>query len=52
MMNLTEEEQLLKEKKRQFDRTLSDECIYCGPSLAETIMIPFNNEVEKDSWRI
>lgn len=32
--SLTEDEQLLREKKQKFDRVLADECPWCGPSLA------------------
>ena len=50
--SLTEEEQQLREKKQRFDRSLADECLWCGPSLAETIMMPFSNEVERESWKV
>lgn len=40
------------EKKKEYEGLLARECVCCGPSLADTIMMPFCDERERESWRV
>jgi len=52
LLSLNRDEQEIKAKKAQFDELLAAECIYCGPSIVDTITMPFDDATIKNSWRI
>ncbi|EGR34772.1 vacuolar sorting protein, putative [Ichthyophthirius multifiliis] len=48
-----EEERQLEQSRNQFDTILANECIYCGPSIVESIFQPFEQDDDlKESWKI
>lgn len=52
LISLTKEEQEIKTRKEKFDELLAAECIYCGPSIVDTITMPFDDEKLRESWKI
>ncbi len=51
-MSVEKEEAELRNLKNQIDSILAAECLYCGPSIVDTIIMPFENENLKESWKI
>ena len=43
-MSVEKEEVELKALKNRIDGILAAECLYCGPGVVETIIMPFENE--------
>lgn len=42
-VGVDKEEAELKVKKGEIDSELAAECLYCGPSIVDTITMPFDN---------
>ena len=51
-LNLEKEEGQLRSKKTEIDEILASECLYCGPGIVDTIVMPFDNESLRESWKI
>lgn len=46
-----EEEKVLRETKEKFDILVASECVFCGPSVVDSISIGFElDSDEKASW--
>lgn len=51
-MSVQKQEIELRAKKAEIDSILAAECLYCGPGIVNTITMPFDNQILRESWKI
>ena len=42
-LSIEKEEGELRSKKNEIDNILATECLYCGPGIVDTIIMPFDS---------